>query len=98
MGFLGAPSRCVHIGDRESDIFELYCLTRDLGTQFIVRTQTDRLAGDGDHTISDEMDRAAMKGLRRVEVRDEKGNPISVTLEIRIKRIHVLPPIGKQNR
>jgi hypothetical protein len=95
---LGEPDRCVHVGDRESDIYELYCLTRDLGAHFIVRTQTDRLAGDGDHTISEEMDEVAIRGLHRVEVRDERGDPISVTLEIRVKRIHVLPPIGKQKR
>jgi hypothetical protein len=52
-----------------------------------------RLAGDGDHKISDEMDAVAIKGLPRVEVRNEKGDPISVTLEIRTKRVHVLPPI-----
>jgi hypothetical protein len=95
---LGKPARCIHVADRESDIFELYCLTRDLSTHFVVRTQTDRLAGDGDHTISDEMDKVAIRGLHRVEVRNEKGDPISVTLEIRTKRVHVLPPIGKQNR
>jgi hypothetical protein len=52
---LGNPARCIHVGDRESDIFELYCLTQELGAHFIVRTQTDRLAGDGDHTVSEEM-------------------------------------------
>jgi hypothetical protein len=98
LGLLGKPDRCIHVGDRESDIFELYCLTRDLGTHFIVRMQTDRLAGGGDHTISDEMEGVAIKGLHRVEVRNEKGDLVSVTLEIRTKRIHVLPPIGKQNR
>src|SRR5437764_10497644 len=44
------------------------------------------------------MDEVAIMGLHLVEVRDERGDPISVTLEIRTKRIHVLPPIGKQNR
>ena len=60
--------------------------------------QTDRLAGDGGHTILAEMDEVAVKGLHRVQVRDEKGETISVTLEIRSKKIHVLPPIGKQKR
>jgi len=95
---LGEPARCIHVGDRESDIFELYCLTRELGAHFIVRTQTDRLAGDGSHTVSEEMDEVAIKGLHRVEMRDEKGDTISVALEIRTKQIHVLPPIGKQKR
>ena len=25
---LGDPARCVHIGDQESDIYELYCLSQ----------------------------------------------------------------------
>lgn len=32
LSLLGQPERCVHVGDRESDIYELYCLARDLGT------------------------------------------------------------------
>jgi hypothetical protein len=74
IGLLGRPDRCIHVGDRESDIFELYCLTHDLSTHFIVRMQTDRLAGDGDHTISDEMEEVTIKGLHRVEVRNECGD------------------------
>ena len=95
---LGDPARCIHVGDRESDIFELYCLTQELGTHFIVRTQTDRLAGDGEHTVAAEMDEVAVKGLHRIEVRNEKGDAQSISLEIRTKRVHVLPPIGKQKR
>ncbi len=32
-GLTGAPARCVHIGDRESDIHELFCLAQDFGTR-----------------------------------------------------------------
>ncbi len=49
---LGNPARCVHIGDRESDIFELFCAAEDAGTHFLVRTCVDRLAGRGGTTIS----------------------------------------------
>jgi hypothetical protein len=28
------PKRCVHIGDRESDIYELFCTAQDAGTHF----------------------------------------------------------------
>jgi hypothetical protein len=52
---LGQPDRCIHVGDRESDIYELYCLTKELGTHFVVRTVVDRLTGNGDHTVSAEM-------------------------------------------
>lgn len=95
---LGDPSRCIHVGDRESDIFELYCLTQELGTHFVVRMQNDRLAGDGAHTISSEMEESPVKGLHRVQVRDQNGEMTAVTLELKCKRIHVQPPIGKQKR
>jgi hypothetical protein len=95
---LGEPERCVHIGDRESDIYELFCEAHDLGTHFLVRTCVDRLAGDGEHTIADEMAEAKVKGLHRVELRDSKGRPDEAFLEIRYRRITVLPPLYKQRR
>ena len=93
---LGAPDRCIHVGDRESDIFELFCKAQELGTHFLVRTCVDRLAGDGKHTVADEMGDVVVKGLHRIETRDEKGTTCHATLEIRYRRVHVLPPIGKQ--
>ena len=95
---LNEPSRCVHIGDRESDIYELFCTANDVGTHFLVRTCVDRLAGDGEHTISNEMDRVPVKGLHRIKVKDKKGNVSEAKLEIKYHRIHVLPPIGKKKQ
>ncbi|MCP1850116.1 MULTISPECIES: IS4 family transposase [unclassified Bradyrhizobium] len=95
---LAAPGRCVHIGDRESDIYELFCLAEEVGTHFLVRTCVDRLAGDGNHTIADEMDEVTIKGLHRIKVKDDKGDPDDAVLEIRYRKIRVLPPIGKQTK
>ncbi|MCP1551530.1 hypothetical protein J2W76_004854 [Methylorubrum zatmanii] len=92
----GAPSRCVHVGDRESDIYELFCLAHGLGTHFIVRSCVDRLAGDGRHTITDAMSEVAVQGLHRVEVRDRAGRLGTAAVELRYRRITVPPPIGKQ--
>lgn len=93
---LGQPQRCIHIGDRESDIYELYCLTQELGAHFLVRACVDRLAGDGDHTIATKMDETSVKGLHYIDVRNDKGEITKAALEIKLKRIAVLPPIGKQ--
>jgi hypothetical protein len=93
---LGEPGRCVHIGDRESDIYELFCTAQEAGTHFLIRTCVDRLAGDGDHTIADEMEEVAIKGLHRFDVRDSNGDPDEAVLEIRYRKIRILPPIGKQ--
>ena len=93
-----APARCVHIGDRESDIYELFCTAQELGTHFLVRTCVDRLAGDGKHTIADEMRDTAIEGVHHVEVYDGKGGVSTTALKIKYRSIHVLPPIGKQGR
>jgi hypothetical protein len=98
MALLGAPARCVHVGDRESDIYELYCTARELGTHFVVRSCVDRLAGEGRHTIADEMGEVAVRGVHRVEVRDSKGRIGTAAVELRYRRLRVLPPIGKQKR
>ena len=95
---LDDPGRCIHIGDRESDIYELFCTAQEVGTHFLVRTCVDRLAGDGDHTVADEMDVTSVKGLHRIEVRDDKGDLEEAILEIRYRRIRILPPVGKQKR
>src|SRR5882757_134551 len=92
------PGRCIHVGDRESDIYELFCAAREAGTHFVIRTCVNRLAGDGDHTIADEMDEVTVKGLHRIGVRNNNGDPDEAVLEIRYRKIRVLPPIGKQKR
>ena len=58
----------------------------------------DRLAGDGTHTIADEMREVRVKGLHRIDVRDAKGDRSEAILEIRYRRIRVRPPVGKQQR
>jgi Transposase DDE domain len=95
---LGDAARCVHIGDRESDIYELFCTAQDAGTQFLLRTCVDRLAGDGAHTIATEMDEVDCKGLHRVEVRDRHGKISEAVLELKFRRILVQPPLYKQRR
>lgn len=93
---LAEPGRCVHIGDRESDIYELFCAAQDASTHFLVRTCVDRLAGDGTRTVAHAMKEVSLKGIHRIEVRDDKGELDVAELEIRYARIRVLPPIGKQ--
>jgi hypothetical protein len=92
------PQRCIQVGDRESDIYELFCLAHELQTNFLVRTCVDRLAGDGNHTIAHEMDEVRVKGFHRIVVRDQNGKVEQAVLELRYRRITVLPPIGKQRR
>jgi Transposase DNA-binding/Transposase DDE domain len=93
---LDEPSRCIHIGDRESDIYELFCTAQESGTKFLVRTCVDRLAGDGRHTVAAAMRRIKVKAVHQVEVRDAKGTVSQTTVKVKYHRLRVHPPIGKQ--
>jgi hypothetical protein len=93
---LGDPTRCIHIGDRESDIYELFCLAQQLGTHFLVRTCVDRLAENGTTTVGAEMKGSELRGLHSLQVRNRGGELTTAVLEIRFRRMLVRPPIGKQ--
>jgi hypothetical protein len=95
---LAQPQRCVHVGDRESDIYELFCAAREEGTHFLVRTCVDRLAVDGTVTIAKEMKRVAVRGVHRIEVIDRNGESRQAALELRYQRMVVCPPIGKHKK
>lgn len=92
------PEHCVHIGDRESDIYELFCTAAELETHFLVRTCVDRLAGQKGKTIASEMKRIPRQGLHRIQFKDAKGVDCQAVLEIKFQQIEVHPPIGKQSQ
>jgi hypothetical protein len=89
------PGQCIHIGDRESDIYELFCVAQEIGTHF---------SASGAERLSiviqrhDEMDEVAVKGLHRMEVRDSNGDPDEAVLEIRYRKVRVLPLSGAELR
>lgn len=95
---IGDPGRCIHVGDRENDIYEFFCAAHESGSNFLVRACVDRLAGDGDHTIEDEMAEVPVRGRHIVEIRTKTGEVEQANVELRYKRIRVLPPIGKKKR
>ena len=90
------PHDCVHIGDRESDIYELFRLADELGTNFLIRTCVNRLAEDGERTIVAPMKKAAVKGRHCIQARSKSGQSYAAELEIKYEQLQVLPPIGKR--
>jgi len=91
--FFDDPGRCVHNGDRESDIYELFCTAHGTGTHVLIGTYVDRPAGEGEHMIAYGMDEVTMKRPRRIEVRDSKGDQDEAILEIKSRRIRVRPQL-----
>jgi hypothetical protein len=93
---LSPADRLVHIGDRESDIYELFCAAEQARTHFLLRTCVDRFATDRNHTVADEMRKAPKCGVHRLMVKDKDGQPSEAVLEIKYRHIRVLPPIAKK--
>jgi hypothetical protein len=93
---LGTAERLVHIGDRESDIYELFWTAQNAGTKFVLRTCVDRLAEDGQKTIAAVLKQTPVKAVHRVEVADRNGQVSEAVLEIKYRRLCVYAPEAKQ--
>ncbi|WOH63667.1 hypothetical protein [Bradyrhizobium sp. BWA-3-5] len=100
---LGSPERCVHSGDRESDIYEIFCPAQDLGTRFLVRIQTDRLAepplkglaADCGYRVLAQLAAVSWSGRHRLAIGAEDGE--TAFLQIKFVSVKILPPIGQQS-
>ncbi|MGV2078417.1 MULTISPECIES: hypothetical protein [unclassified Rhizobium] len=102
MALIDAPERCVHVADRESDIYELFCLAQDLSTRFLVRVQTNRLATEptgpepkqGAHRVFAQLSAAPWVGCHCVKI----GQNEIANLHVKFATIETLPPKGKRKR
>jgi len=94
----GAPERFDHIGDRESDIYELSCLAQDLRTNFLVRSCVDRLAENGGTTIAKVMAEVRVSGTYEIRFRDPQGAEQRAVLLIKHASMTVCPLSGQQNK
>jgi hypothetical protein len=88
----------LHIGDRESDIYELFCAAQEEGTHFLVRTCVDRRSGPNRVCMSEQMAAIPSLGQHRIMVPDQDGNSAEAVLEIKFQRLLLHPPEGKQKR
>ena len=95
---LGQAQRCVHMGDREGDIYELFCAAQQADTHFLIRTRADRLVEGGPHTMEHAIEQSPRQGTYRIAVRDKKGKGSPVVLEIRYQQLRILPPRGRKKR
>ena len=88
----------MHVGDRESDIDELFCAAQDAGTHFLIRSCANRRAEDGTTRIEAEMAEVSVQGTHRIEVRDRAGQTAEAVLELKYQRMLLLPPVAKQKQ
>lgn len=90
------PTSCVHIGDRESDIYELFSLASELGTHFLVRIAIHRRPVADGSTIADEIEASPVRGVHCIEFKDSNGKSHKATLELKFQELEVHPPRAKK--
>ena len=95
---LEQPARCVHVGDQESDIYELFAVAQQVGTHFLVRTRADRLADGGPETVAKKIQQAPCRGLYRIQLRNPEGGIEEAVLEIRYRCLRIQSPKGKKKQ
>lgn len=95
---LDEAQRCVHIADREGDIYELFSAVMGIGTHFLIRICVDRMAGENGGTIAKIMTNTPVAGLHYLKTKDKAGNDYEAKLQVKYCRMTIHPPIGKQSR
>lgn len=93
----GVAGRRIHVGDRESDIFELFEQLDALGDGFVLRATHDRrttLGGDEARTYNlSEAEAGPVLAYKTAEVPARPGQRArTARLEIRAKRVEVMSP------
>ncbi len=88
------PSKCIHIGDRECDIYEFFCQCIEAETYFIIRTCVNRLAEES--TVSEILALHGKGYLHKVNFVDGNGEVQEARLNVKVKKVKLHPPIGKE--
>ena len=89
----------VSVGDRESDIYELFldAAQSPQGPHLLVRCERSRKRKTGEVNLWEKVNREPVSGMRRVRVPKKGTQPArEATLEVRHTRITHKPPKGKK--
>lgn len=96
---LSQPERCLHIGDREADIFELYCECKKLNTHFLVRLAVNRRVKDAQSKLLFEcVKNNPVEGDYCIKIRKPDDTYEKIKLNVRFTKIKVSPPTGKEKK
>jgi hypothetical protein len=90
----------VSVGDRESDIYELFhlALFDPEAPKLLVRAEHDRLLADGQTHLWDYVKTQPVSGIREIHISRKKKQPArDAKLEIRFAKVTLKPPKGKKH-
>lgn len=89
------PSKLIHIGDRENDIYEFFTRCEELETYYLVRCCVNRLANET--TLVEETACDPVKFRHCISFTDSEGVEVNATIGVKYNRLTLKPPIGKAN-
>jgi len=95
---LGDPTRLVHIGDRESDIYDFFQAAEAENSHFLVRIKVDRRTQDETITIQKAMKEAKKKGVHQISLRTKEGEENKIDLEIKFEKLTIKPSFGPKTK
>lgn len=88
----GARPRCIHVADRESDIFDLFEQLHALGESFVLRAMQNRRTDEGELSF-ELVEKSPVVAHKDVDVPARAGRPSRrAHLELRAQRVQVRPP------
>lgn len=93
---INTPENLIHIGDRESDIFEFFTRAIQEKSHFLVRVKVDRRS-DKD-TMFRNISKSKIIGTYNLSYKDRKGNDINTMLDVRAELMIVRPPFGPKSK
>jgi hypothetical protein len=89
-------TRLVGVGDSEADVYELFSLARELKQDILIRACQDRRLAEGEDKIWAHLEKQALAGTLRVEVKREAGRKArQANVAIRFAQVKLRPPERK---
>jgi hypothetical protein len=93
-------TRLVSVGDRESDIYELFheALRDARGPWLLIRAEQDRRLAEGQQKLVGCVEQQPVAGIQEIQVPRHGKQPARVArLEVRFARVNLLPPKHKRS-
>jgi hypothetical protein len=95
-GMIENRSRVVHVGDRESDIFELFEESARQGTHFLIRIRDHQRCTEDGGRIFDKIRTTRSKGKYKIRVKSKDGERRVAKIEVKFYPVTVLPSVAKK--
>lgn len=91
----GTPERCVHVADREGDMYEFFHEAIETKSHFLVRICVNRRT-TSHLNVYEQMKREPTRGIHKVTFFDENGKAVETELEIKFKSVVLKPSDGRK--